>query len=67
MSVTELDSHAAVAGKDCTIISTSGQYANVTPFSSDLPMMERVEKEMLLWHMIVRIRGELSYSLCGIH
>ena len=45
MSVTELDSHAnmAVAGKDCTIISRSGQYANVTPFSSDLPMMERVE------------------------
>ena len=45
MSVTELDSHAnmAVAGKDCTIISTSGQYANVTPYSSDLPMMERVE------------------------
>ena len=45
MSVTELDSHAnmAVAGKECTIISTSGQYANVTPFSSDLPMMERVE------------------------
>ena len=45
MSVTELDSHAnmAVAGKDCTIISTSGQYANVTPFLPDLPMMERVE------------------------
>jgi hypothetical protein len=45
MSVTELDSHAnmAVTGKDCTIISTSGQYANVTPFLPDLPMMERVE------------------------
>jgi hypothetical protein len=45
MSVTELDSHAnmAVAGKDCTIISTSGQYVNVTPFSSDLPMLEKVE------------------------
>jgi hypothetical protein len=45
MSVTELDSHAnmAVAGKDCNIISTSGQYANVTPFSPDLPMMEKVE------------------------
>ena len=45
MSVTELDSHAnmAVAGRDCTIIAKSGHYANVTPFSSDLPTMEQVE------------------------
>jgi len=45
MSVTELDSHAnmAVAGRDCTIISKSGHHATVTPFSSDLPTMERVE------------------------
>ena len=45
LSVTELDSHAnmAVAGKGCTIIAKSGQYANVTPFSADLPEMERVE------------------------
>ena len=44
-SVTELDSHAnmAVAGRDCTIIAKSGHYATVTPFSSDLPVMERVE------------------------
>ena len=44
-SVTELDSHAnmAVAGRDCTIIARSGHYACVTPFSSDLPVMERVE------------------------
>ena len=45
LSVTELDSHAnmAVAGKNCTIIANSGQYANVTPFSTDLPVLERVE------------------------
>jgi len=45
MSVTELDSHAnmAVAGKDCTIIRRSGHYANVTPFSPELPVMESVE------------------------
>ena len=44
-SVTELDSHAnmAVAGRDCTIIAKSGHYASVTPFSADLPVMERVE------------------------
>ena len=44
-SVTELDSHAnmAVAGRDCTIIARSGHFACVTPFSSDLPVMERVE------------------------
>jgi len=44
-SVTELDSHAnmAVAGQDCTIIAKSGHHANVTPFSSDLPVMEKDE------------------------
>jgi hypothetical protein len=44
-SVTELDSHAnmAVAGRDCTIIAKSGHYATVTPFLSDLPVIERVE------------------------
>ncbi len=44
-SVTELDSHAnmAVAGQDCTIIAKSGHYATVTPFSGDLPVMEKVE------------------------
>ena len=45
LSVTELDSHAnmAVAGQDCTIISRSGHFATVTPFSADLPVMEQVE------------------------
>jgi hypothetical protein len=33
----------AVAGNDCTIIATSGHYATVTPFSSNLPKMEMVE------------------------
>ncbi len=44
-SVTEMDSHAnmAVAGKFCTIIAKSGQYVNVTPFSADLPVLERIE------------------------
>jgi hypothetical protein len=34
----ELNSHAkmAVAGSNCTIIATSGCYANVTPFSANL-------------------------------
>ena len=43
--VTELDSHAnmAVAGGGCTIIFKSGQYANVTPFSAELPEMEKEE------------------------
>ena len=42
---TELDSHAnmAVAGSDCTIVATSGRYATVTPFSSNLPPMDMVE------------------------
>jgi hypothetical protein len=33
----------AVAGRDCTIIATSGQYATVTPFSDELPVMEDIE------------------------
>jgi hypothetical protein len=33
----------AVAGSGCTIIARSGQYANVTPFSADLPILERIE------------------------
>ena len=43
--VTKLDSHAnmAVAGRGCTIIEKSGQFATVTPFSADLPVMEKVE------------------------
>jgi hypothetical protein len=42
---TKLDSHVnmAVAGNDFTIIATSGCYATVTPFSSNLPKMEMVE------------------------
>ncbi len=42
---TKLDSHAnmAVAGNYCTIIATSGRYATVTPFSSNLPKLEMVE------------------------
>jgi hypothetical protein len=45
LSVTELDSHAnmAVAGKGCAIIAKRSQYANVTPFSAELPEMEKVE------------------------
>ena len=45
LSVTELDSQVnmAVSGKGCTIIAKSGQYVNVTPFSADLPVLERVE------------------------
>ena len=45
LSSTELDSHAnmAVAGIDCTIIAKSGNYADVTPFSMDLPVMKLVK------------------------
>jgi hypothetical protein len=41
----ELDSQAdmAVVGSNCTMIATSGRYANVTPFSVNLPKMEMVE------------------------
>ncbi len=44
-SITELDSHAnmAVVGRDCMIIAKSGHHANVTPFSGDLSVMEKVE------------------------
>ena len=44
-SITERDSHAsmALAGQDCTIIAKSGHYASITPFSANLPIMERVE------------------------
>jgi hypothetical protein len=43
LGATELDSHAnmAVAGSNCTIIATSSRYANITPFSSNLPTMEK--------------------------
>ncbi len=42
---TELDSHAnmAVAGIDCTSITTSGNHADITPFSTDLPVMKLVK------------------------
>ena len=33
----------AVAGRNCTIIARSGHFATVTPFSVDLPAMERVK------------------------
>jgi hypothetical protein len=40
-----LDSHAnmAVAGSDCTIIAKSDNFADVTPFSADLPVLQMVE------------------------
>jgi hypothetical protein len=42
---TELDSHAnmAVAGSDCTIITKSGNFSDVTPFSADLPVLQMAE------------------------
>jgi hypothetical protein len=45
LHATEFDSHAnmAVAGPDCTAIATSGCHATVTPFSSNLPMMDMVD------------------------
>ncbi len=45
LGATELDSHAnmAIAGSNCRIIATSSRYANVTPFSSNLPTMDMVE------------------------
>jgi hypothetical protein len=45
LGATELDSHAnmAVARSNCTIIATSGRYANVTLFSLNLPTMDMVE------------------------
>jgi hypothetical protein len=43
--VTELDSHAnmSVAGGGITVIAKSGHFAMVTPFSPDLPVLEKVE------------------------
>jgi hypothetical protein len=45
LGATKLDSYAniEVASNDCTIIATSGCYATVTSFSSNLPKMEMVE------------------------
>ncbi len=45
LNVTELDSHAnmSVAGGGTTVIAKSGHFATVTPFSSDLPFLEKVE------------------------
>ena len=45
LSTTELDSHAnmAVAGNETTIIACSGAFANITPFSKDLPAMDMVK------------------------
>ncbi len=46
LSATKLDSHAnmAVAGSETMIIAQGGTFANVTPFSKDLPAMDMVEK-----------------------
>ncbi len=45
LNVTELDSHAnmSVAGSGSTVIARSGHVATVTPFSPDLPVLEKVE------------------------
>ena len=45
LQVTELDSHAnmSVAGNGTTVIAKSGNFATVTPFSPDLPVLEKVE------------------------
>ncbi len=45
LHATKLDSHAnmVVAGSDCTVIATSSHHATVTPFSSNLPMMDMDE------------------------
>ncbi len=45
LMVTELDSHAnmSVAGNGTTVIAKSGHFATVTPFSPDLPVLEKVE------------------------
>ncbi len=45
LSATELNSNVnmAVASADCTIIAKSGNYADVTPFSEDLPVMTMLE------------------------
>jgi hypothetical protein len=53
LGATSLDSHAsmAVVGSNCTMIATSGHYANVAPFFSNLPTMDMVE--MLQLHMTI--------------
>jgi hypothetical protein len=45
LNVTELDSHAnmSVACSGSTVIARSGHFAMVTPFSPDLPVLEKVE------------------------
>ena len=45
LQMTELDSHAnmSVAGNGTTVIAKSGHFATVTPFSPDLPVLEKVE------------------------
>jgi hypothetical protein len=45
LQVIELDSHAnmSVAGSGTTVIAKSGHFATVTPFSPDLPVLEKVE------------------------
>ncbi len=45
LNMTELDSHAnmSVAGGGTTVIAKSGHFATVTPFSPDLPVLEKVE------------------------
>jgi hypothetical protein len=45
LHVTELDYHGSmsVAGSGSTVIARSGHFATVTPFSPDLPVLEKVE------------------------
>ncbi len=45
LNVTELDSHAnmSVAGSGTTVIVESRHFTTVTPFSPDLPVLEKVE------------------------
>jgi hypothetical protein len=45
LNMTELDSHAnmPVAGSGSTVIARSRCFATVTPFSPDLPVLEKVE------------------------
>jgi hypothetical protein len=45
LNVMELDSHAnmSVAGGGTSVIAKSGHFATVTPFSPDLPVLEKVE------------------------
>jgi hypothetical protein len=45
LMVTELDSHAnmSVASNGTTVMAKSGHFATVTPFSPDLPVLEKVE------------------------